>query len=327
MHLQLPELPSASSLEVTRFRAKDSVTGEEYDDVFYNETSEDEGRSICQEEGDNFTPSLAVIETARRLRETEGGPSMASAISAFVDIAEYFGQEIYHMEAPVGSLDPIEVPSAEKLSQLSTDWLEELNAVLTKEQRDPCPTGPKWLLVCMKKTTCLLERAAEATPHIITPGRMATYLEVAKEVEDHYEEFAVQAFMGLPYMPDLCDGEESSLEFPAQLCCNSKPRARQPMSKASATAGLCPRSSTRSGHLPGRCKLSKTTHVCTCWKRPFSPTPGRRHVSTVMFPGFEFVRSAVRHRATKVAVEDRKGFVSCVMFSGLFLGVISLLSP
>lgn len=214
-----------SRIEVTRFRAKDSVTGEEYDDVFYNETSEDEGRSICQEEGDNFTPSLAVIETARRLRETEGGPLMASAISAFVDIAEYFGQEIYHMEAPVGSLDPIEVPSAEKLSQLSTDWLEELNAVLTKEQRDPCPTGPKWLLVCMKKTTCLLERAAEATPHIITPGRMATYLEVAKEVEDHYEEFAVQAFMGLPYMPDLCDGEESSLEFPGALPALAGPTA------------------------------------------------------------------------------------------------------
>ncbi|CAJ1401024.1 unnamed protein product [Effrenium voratum] len=205
-----------SRIEVSRIRAKDPVTGEEFDDVFVNESFA-EGRSICQDESENFTPSVAVLETARRLRDSEHGLLLAAAVSAYVDLAEYFGQEIYHMEAPVGSEEPMAEPQKTLVERLSQDWSEQLNAVLAGSGRTPCPNTAEWLLFCMKKTTCLLERAAEGDPHGITPGRMATYLEVAKEVEDHFEEFAIQAQMGLPHMPDLCEGEEQSTEMPAVL--------------------------------------------------------------------------------------------------------------
>ena len=101
--------------------------------------------------------------------------------------------------------------------ELATEWSEQLNALLAEKGANPCPNSAEWLLFCMKKTTCFLESAVEADPHLITPGRMATYLEVAKEVEDHYEEFAILAHLGLPHQPELCSGEEESTEMPQSL--------------------------------------------------------------------------------------------------------------
>ena len=59
-----------------------------------------------------------------------------------------------------------------------------------------------------------MEKAAEADPHGLTPGRMATFLEVEKEVTDHYDEFAIQAKLDMPHMPGLCEQEEDSMVIP-----------------------------------------------------------------------------------------------------------------
>ncbi|CAE7363065.1 hypothetical protein AK812_SmicGene38208 [Symbiodinium microadriaticum] len=201
-----------SRLEVQRVRRKDPVTGEEFDDVFVNETwtdPDEEGRSICQEEGDgNFTPSTELVQTAQKLLDSEYGALVSTAIAAYVSLAEYFGQELYHMEAKVGSPEPIEEPHGQVLVEISEEWNVELNRLLTAQGRDACENSPEWLLFCMKQTTCLLEDAVTSDPKVFTAGRMATYLEVEKEVHDHYEEFAILAKLGLPHMPPLCSGEQ-----------------------------------------------------------------------------------------------------------------------
>ena len=83
----------------------------------------------------------------------------------------------------MGSSEPVEEPHGEKLVQLSEEWSAQLNGALAARSRTPCANSPEFLLFCMKKTTCLLEHAVEQDPHLLTPGRMATYLEVAKEVQ------------------------------------------------------------------------------------------------------------------------------------------------
>ena len=97
------------------------------------------------------------------------------------------------------------------ITRMTMDWLEKLNEMQAEADQLLCPNSPEFLLVCIKQTNCLLETAAEADPHAITPGRMATYLEVEKEVTDHYEEFAIQAQIGLPHMPGLCEQETASI--------------------------------------------------------------------------------------------------------------------
>ena len=188
-----------SRIEVRRIRKKDPTTGEEYDGVFWNETYDKEGTNICHREGDRFRPSAAVLEKAERLLQSDAGVLLAKAVAAYVRLAEYFGQELFHMEAQVGSSMPKEKPSGEKITLMSEDWSMKLNVLLQQAGRVPCPNTAEWLLVCIKRTNCLLERAAEEDPHSLTPGRMATYLEVEKEVQDHYQEFAIQAKIGLPH--------------------------------------------------------------------------------------------------------------------------------
>lgn len=237
--------------EAKRIRVKDPATAEEYDDVFVNETLDDEesGSNICQQEGESFTPSVAILQTAQRLAESEMGALLSAAVSAYVDLSEYFGQELFHMEAPVGSSEPVEEPHGEKLVQLSEEWSAQLNGALAARSRTPCANSPEFLLFCMKKTTCLLEHAVEQDPHLLTPGRMATYLEVAKEVQDHYEEFAIQAKLGLPHIPELCAEEEASLEFPGnallQLKSESQAASDERLSRAVAVVTHTHRASMR----------------------------------------------------------------------------------
>ncbi|CAE7229848.1 enol-1, partial [Symbiodinium necroappetens] len=200
-----------SRIEVHRIRKKDPLTGEEYDGVFYNESYDKEGTNICHQDGDRVTPTAAVIEKAERLLENDAGVLLAKAVAAYIRIAEYLGKELYHMEAEVGSATPPEEPSGTMITRMTMDWLEKLNEMQAEAGQMLCPNSPEFLLVCIKQTNCLLEIAAEADPHGITPGRMATYLEVEKEVTDHYEEFAIQAQIGLPHMPGLCEQETASI--------------------------------------------------------------------------------------------------------------------
>ncbi|CAE7202631.1 ENO2 [Symbiodinium microadriaticum] len=200
-----------SRIEVHRIRKRDPLTGEEYDGVFYNESYDKEGTNICHQDGDRVTPTAAVIEKAERLLENDAGVLLAKAVAAYIRIAEYLGKELYHMEAEVGSATPPEEPSGTTITRMTMDWLEKLNEMQAEAGQMLCPNNPEFLLVCIKQTNCLLEIAAEADPHGITPGRMATYLEVEKEVTDHYEEFAIQAQIGLPHMPGLCEQETASI--------------------------------------------------------------------------------------------------------------------
>jgi len=200
-----------SRIEVHRIRKKDPQTGEEYDGVFYNESYDKEGTNICHQPGDRVMPTAAVIQKAKRLLENDAGVLLAKAVAAYIRIAEYLGKELYHMEAEVGSETPPEEPRGIMITRMTMDWLEKLNEMQAEADQLLCPNSPEFLLVCIKQTNCLLETAAEADPHAITPGRMATYLEVEKEVTDHYEEFAIQAQIGLPHMPGLCEQETASI--------------------------------------------------------------------------------------------------------------------
>ena len=205
---------------ITRVRVKDPKTGEEFDDVFMNETSSsldgEDGNDICHTVGAEFTPSTELVQTAKKVLETEFGSLMSTAMGAYIDIAEYFGKELFHLEAPLGSEKPVEEPHGDAIVRLAEEWSEELNAQLVKRGKEPCPNAPEWLLYCIKQTTCLLEIAVEQDPHLITPGRMATYMEVEKQVQDHFEEFLVEADLGMPHVYALCEGEEDSLS-PAAL--------------------------------------------------------------------------------------------------------------
>ncbi|CAJ1353141.1 unnamed protein product [Effrenium voratum] len=158
-----------SRIEVSRIRAKDPVTGKRKEHLPRRERELHAFRGRAPEKKRGVLDFFRVLETARRLRDSEHGLLLAAAVSAYV--------EIYHMEAPVGSEEPMAEPQKAMVERLSQDWSEQLNAVLAGSGRTPCPNTAEWLLFCMKKTTCLLERAAEGDPHGITPGRMATYLE------------------------------------------------------------------------------------------------------------------------------------------------------
>ena len=92
-----------SRIEVRRIQKKDPATGEEYDSIFWNETYDKEGTNICQQEGGRFRPSAAILQKARRLLQSDAGLLLSKAVAAYVRLAEYFGQELYHMEAEIGS--------------------------------------------------------------------------------------------------------------------------------------------------------------------------------------------------------------------------------
>ena len=99
---------------------------------------------------------------------------------------------------------------------------------MTREQRDPYPSGPEWLLGCLKK----LPPGAGSTP-----GPMATCLEVAEEVEDHYdEEPAIEAFMRLPHI--------HGVPWHTARTCGAHSFDDFKSEKASAMDGLSPLSST-----------------------------------------------------------------------------------
>ena len=67
---------------------------------------------------------------------------MSTAIAAYVSLAEYFGQELYHMEAKVGALEPIERPHGQVLVEISEEWNVELNRLLTAQGGDACENSP-----------------------------------------------------------------------------------------------------------------------------------------------------------------------------------------
>ena len=67
--------------------------------------------------------------------------------------------------------------------------------------------------------------------------------------EDHYEEFAIQAKLGLPHIPELCAEEEASLEFPGnallQLKSESQAASDERLSRAVAVVTHTHRASMR----------------------------------------------------------------------------------
>jgi len=202
-----------SRIEARRVRVTDEETGETYDTVYVNETMEEgDGDDVCHEGGDTFKPSLAVVQMAEDLLSTEYGELLSESLAAYMKIAEYFGQELYHQGAPVGSAEPLQPAHGDEIVERAENWSKVLNKHLVRRNKSPCPNAAEWLMSCIKATTCLLEEAVESDPHVFTPGRLVAYLDVEKEVEDHYQDFAFMAKLGPPNVVELCPQELSALE-------------------------------------------------------------------------------------------------------------------
>ena len=266
-----------SRIEVHRIRKKDPQTGEEYDGVFYNESYDKEGTNICHQPGDRVMPTAAVIQESEASSRKRCRCLAGEGCCSLHSHCRVLGEELYHMEAEVGSETPPEEPRGIMITRMTMDWLEKLNEMQAEADQLLCPNSPEFLLVCIKQTNCLLETAAESqTPTQSLPAEWLPTWRWRKRSLTTTKSLRFRPRLGCPICQDFVSRRRpASPLFPTQVpCCNR--RALQRQRAANGRVAQWPLCSIHTGQQPGRCVPSRSIRSCICWRNLSSLTPGRR---------------------------------------------------